>query len=143
MARYRTTVSSSMSVTEAFAYMVAFENVARWDPGATKASRVTPGDPHLGTQFDVEVSFFGRGLPLRYEITSFEANSSFVLVAEAPTFRSVDTVTVVADGSGSRVTYDADLILKGAFKVFDPTLRLAFRSIGNKARDGLRRVLNP
>ncbi|MFM7756726.1 MAG: hypothetical protein ACKO84_08215, partial [Actinomycetota bacterium] len=73
MARYRTTISSSMSVTDAFAYMVAFENVAQWDPGATKASRLTPGEPRLGTQFDVEVSFFGRGLPLRYEITSFEA----------------------------------------------------------------------
>ena len=52
-------------------------------------------------------------------------------------------MTVAPDGSGSRVTYDADLILKGPLKIFDLSLRLAFRSIGNKARDGLRRALNP
>ncbi|MGA0877857.1 MAG: SRPBCC family protein [Ilumatobacteraceae bacterium] len=143
MARYRTTISSSMSAPEAFAYMAAFENVADWDPGVRSAKRLTEGSPRLGTRFDVEASFMGRGLPLRYEITRFEEDSTFVLTAEAPTLRSVDTVTVVAEGSGSRVTYDADLVLKGVFKVFDPSLRLAFRSIGNKARDGLRRVLNP
>lgn len=143
MARYRTTINSSMTAPQAFAYMVAFENVAEWDPGVRSAERIGDGPPRLGTRFDVEASFMGRGLPLRYEITRFEEGSSFVLTAETSTLRSVDTVTVVADGSGSRVTYDADLILKGVFKIFDPSLRLAFRSVGNKARDGLRRVLNP
>lgn len=143
MARYRTTINSSMSAPKAFAYMAAFENVADWDPGVRSAKRITDGSPRLGTRFDVVASFMGRGLPLRYEITRFEDGKTFVLTAETTTLRSVDTVTVVTDGSGSRVTYDADLALKSIFKVFDPTLRLAFRSIGNKARDGLRRVLNP
>lgn len=143
MARYRTTINSSMSASQAFAYMAAFENVADWDPGVRSAKRITNGPSRLGTRFDVVASFMGRGLPLTYEITRFEEGSTFVLTAETSTLRSVDTVTVVADGSGSRVTYDADLALKGLFKVFDPSLRLAFRSIGNKARDGLRRVLNP
>lgn len=143
MARYTTTINSSLSAPQAFAYMAAFENVADWDPGVRSAKRITDGSPHLGTRFDVVASFMGRGLPLRYEITRFEDGSTFVLTAETSTLRSVDTVTVVADGSGSRVTYDADLVLKGALKIFDPSLRLAFRSIGNKARDGLRRVLNP
>lgn len=143
MARYRTTVASSMTSAEAFAYMVAFENVADWDPGVRSASRITAGPPRLGSEFAVEASFLGRGLPLRYEMTAFEDGSRFVLTAETATLRSVDTVTVAPDGSGSRVTYDADLILKGPLKIFDLSLRLAFRSIGNKARDGLRRALNP
>lgn len=143
MARYRTTVSSTMSAADAFAYMAAFENVATWDPGVGKAAKITDGPPQLGTRFAVEASFLGRPLPLEYEMTAFEDGRTFVLIAETSTIRSVDTVTVLADGDGSKVTYDADLILKGAFKIFDPTLRLAFRSIGNKARDGLRRALNP
>lgn len=143
MARYRTTVSSTMSAADAFAYMAAFENVATWDPGVRKASQTTEGSPKLGTRFAVEASFLGRALPLDYEITAFEAGRTFVLIAETSTIRSVDTITVLPDGSGSKVTYDADLILKGAFKIFEPTLRIAFRSIGNKARDGMRKALNP
>ena len=143
MARYRTTIGSTLSVSEAFAYMAAFDNVTEWDPGVTTASRIGDGPVALGTHFAVEASFFGRSIPLTYVVTSFEQDKTFTLSAEASTFRSVDTVTVMADGSGSRVTYDADLILKGPFKLFDPGLALAFRSVGNKARDGLRRVLNP
>lgn len=143
MARYRTTVSSTMSAADAFAYMAAFENVATWDPGVRKASRVTDGPPRLGTRFNVEASFLGRPLPLEYEITAFEAGRTFVLVAETSTIRSVDTITVVADGDGSKVTYDAELKLKGLFRITDATLRIAFHFIGNKARDGLRKALNP
>jgi len=143
MARYQTTVSSTMSATEAFDYMAAFENVVIWDPGVRKASRITDGPPQLGTRFAVEASFLGRALPLEYAITSFEAGKTFVLTASTSTLKSIDTVTVVADGEGSRVTYNAELILQGLFKIFDPSLSLAFRSIGNKARDGLRTALNP
>ena len=143
MARYRTTVSSTMSASEAFDYMAAFENVATWDPGVRTAKRTTDGEPALGTRFAVEASFMGRPLPLDYEITSFEAGRTFVLIAETSTIRSIDTVTVVADGQGSKVTYDADLVLKGVLKIFDPALRLGFRSVGDKARDGLQKALNP
>lgn len=143
MARYRTTVSSTMSAADAFAYMVAFENVATWDPGVRKASRITDGPPKLGTRFAVEASFLGRPLPLDYEITAFEDGRTFVLIAETSNLRSVDTITVVADGQGSKVTYDAELKLKGLFKITEATLRIAFHFIGNKAREGLRKALNP
>lgn len=143
MARYRTTVSSTMSAADAFAYMVAFENVATWDPGVRKAFRITDGPPKLGTRFAVEASFLGRPLPLDYEITAFEDGRTFVLIAETSNLRSVDTITVVADGQGSKVTYDAELKLKGLFKITEATLRIAFHFIGNKAREGLRKALNP
>jgi len=37
---------------------------------------------------------------------------------------------------GTRIVYDADLALKGAFKLADPLLRVAFRRVG--ARQALR-----
>jgi hypothetical protein len=41
-------------------------------------------------------------------------------------------------GRGTRVTYDADLSLKGPLRLADPLLALAFRRVGDRARDGLR-----
>jgi len=42
---------------------------------------------------------------------------------------------------GSVVTYDADLRVRGLFRLADPLLALAFRRIGDRARDGLVRAL--
>jgi len=44
-------------------------------------------------------------------------------------------------GGGTLVTYDADLGLKGAAKLAELPMRLAFRRIGDAARDGLRNRL--
>ena len=63
------------------------------------------------------------------------------LVATTPDFSSHDTITVVPEGSGSAVTYDADLRLVGARRVLDLPLHAAFQVIGRRAQGGLRAAL--
>jgi len=63
------------------------------------------------------------------------------LRADAPAVRSVDEITVVPTDDGSEVTYEADLRSQGLFRLADPLLGLAFRRIGDRARDGLARAL--
>ncbi|MBV8221122.1 MAG: hypothetical protein JO325_21875, partial [Solirubrobacterales bacterium] len=46
-----------------------------------------------------------------------------------------------ATGTGTRVTYAADLRLKGLLRLADPLLALAFRRVGDRALAGLREVL--
>jgi len=49
MALYTTSIDSSLSPSEAFAYMAAFENVAQWDPGVVEAQRLErTGPPRHG-----------------------------------------------------------------------------------------------
>lgn len=141
MARYRTTVSSDRPPGDAFAYMAAFENVQTWDPGVVEAQRLTPGEVGVGSTFRVVVSSAGRRLPLEYRVRDLDPGRRIVLVAETATLRSVDEITVEQDGSGSQVTYDADLELTGALRWFNPLLGLFFNRIGDRARDGLRREI--
>ena len=65
----------------------------------------------------------------------------FVATAESSTLTSVDTVSVVAEGDGSIVTYDAELTLNGILSLGDIFLRLAFRRIGDRAAAGMRKAL--
>ena len=64
-----------------------------------------------------------------------------VLVAEAGSFTSHDTITVTPRGSGSQVQYEAILTLHGLGRVLDWPLQLSFQVIGRRAEQGLRAEL--
>jgi carbon monoxide dehydrogenase subunit G len=141
MARYRTSIDSDLSPAEAFASLARFSSAAEWDPGVVEAEDLTGGPLRVGSAFRLVVKVLGRRMPLRYEITEMETDRRVVLEAPSSTFRSVDEITFEPRGTGTRVTYDADLRLRGLARIADPLLRLAFRRIGDAAAAGLREHL--
>jgi hypothetical protein len=142
MPRYQTTVRSPWAAADSFEYLLDLEHFADWDPGVKHATRVSSTEPGLGATYDVAVSSPGRDLTLRYATVAVEAPRRFEVRAETSTLRSVDVITVDEDpGGGCLVTYDADLSLKGVFRIGDPLLGLAFRRIGDRAAAGLRTAL--
>lgn len=96
----------------------------------------------LGAQYDVTVSGPGRDLTLRYKTVAIDPYRRIEVVAETSALRSVDVITVEnsIDG-GCIVTYDADLVFRGAFAIANPLLGLAFRRIGDRAAAGLTHTL--
>jgi hypothetical protein len=142
MAHYRGTISSPRSVVEVFDYMANFANVAAWDPTVAEAKPLQEDEPGLGSRFHVLVRWLGRENAFEYEITEFEAPRRLVLRAENSTSVSEDTIEVVARGSGAEMTYDARVSLKGAARLIDPVLGIAFKRLGDNAAAGLRRELS-
>lgn len=140
MARYVTTVNSTRSVEDAFSYLADFSSVREWDPSAVRAELLDPA-PGPGARYEVAVRFAGREIELIYRTTEFERPSRVTLIAESSTVTSEDTITFEPSGTGSIVTYDANLRLKGALKVGDPVLGLLFKRLGDNAAAGLRREL--
>jgi len=142
MARYVTTIDSPRAPEECFAQLSDFSTAEQWDPGVVSARRTDHGELKVGSRFDLVAGFLGREVPLTYEITELEPPQRVVLRGENATVVSLDTITVEpGPGGGSRVTYDADLVLKGPLRVFDLGLRLVFGRIGDKAAAGLREYL--
>ncbi|MGH7721614.1 MAG: SRPBCC family protein [Candidatus Dormibacteria bacterium] len=142
MARYTTTIASSLPPADAFAYMASFDNAQEWDPSVVAARRLDDGEVGRGSRFQVTSRFAGRSVPLLYEITQFEAGRRVVLEAWRGTFGSVDTITVAAAGTASSVTYDARLVFRGLARIADPLMQPAFNSVGRKADASLRVQLN-
>ncbi|HPX37587.1 MAG TPA: SRPBCC family protein [Mycobacterium sp.] len=141
MARYVTTVRSAKTPQEAFAYMADLRNFAEWDPGVKAVRQVkgTGGGPDA--VFDVTVAGPVLDLTLRYVTEEHDAPRTLLVVARSSVFTSIDRITVEPDGTGSVVTYNADLRLNGVLRVGDLGLRLVFGQIGDRAAAGLRRVL--
>ena len=141
MARYVTTVRSAKTPQEAFAYMADLGNFVEWDPGVKAVRQVEGSGGGLDAVFDVTVVAPGPDLTLRYVTEEYDAPHNLLVVARSIVFTSIDRITVEPDGTGSLVTYDADLRLNGVLRVGDLGLRLVFGQIGDRAAAGLRRVL--
>ena len=141
MARYVTTVRSAKTPREAFAYMADLRNFAEWDPGVKAVRQVKGSGGGPDAVFDVTVVAPGPDLTLRYVTEEHDAPHNLLAVARSSVFTSIDRITVEPDGTGSVITYDADLRLNGVLRIGDLGLRLVFGQIGDRAAAGLRRVL--
>ncbi len=137
MTRYLMHVRTPMPPDEAFGYMADLSNFAEWDPGVERVDQVHGDGPGPQASFDVAVKAFGRSITMRYDTVTYEPPATIVAFAETGLLSSRDTITVEADGSGSIVTYDAVLQLKGLLRLADPLLGLSFKQIGDRAGAGL------
>lgn len=100
---------------------------------------MTKGDaPGVGTVYSVKAS----GADLDYVTLSYNRPTESTLEAKSRFVRSYDTVTVEEVGSGSKVTYDAILELRSFAAVLNPILGFFFDRIGDRAVEGLERVLD-
>lgn len=141
MAHYRASVDSPRTAQDAFAYLSDFSNTREWDPGVVDARRVADGAIRIGSEFDVDVRFVGRRLTLRYRIVEFEPDRAVTLLSESALLRSRDRITFEAVEAGTRVTYDAELNLKGPASLADPLMAIGFKQVGDRALGGLRKAL--
>lgn len=141
MARYVTKVRTPWSPEKAFAYMADLRNFANWDPGVRNVVQREGSGGGPSAAFDVTVRSKPKNLMLTYRTVEHEPPRTVLAVAKSGFYTSEDRITVVAEGSGSIVTYDATLRLNGLLGAFDPVLRLVFGRIGDRAAAGLRSAL--
>jgi hypothetical protein len=141
MAHFRDSVPSTLSAEDTFDYLAHFSNVGEWDPGVVEAEPLGVGPAQVGSRYRVVTEFAGRRNDLVYEIVELDRPRRVRLVAEAPSFTSDDTIEVAEAGGQVRVTYDADLRMKGLFKLSEPVTRVIFNRVAGRAKDGLEKAL--
>lgn len=141
MARYQASFDTPWTPDEAFAYLSDFSTSADWDPGVVKAERVGVEVIGEGAEFRLVAEFLGRRTPLTYRVVEYEPPIAVTFVGENAAVISHDRITFETIASGTRVTYDADLRLRGLLRLADPLLALTFNRVGDRALAGLRQVL--
>jgi len=141
MAHYRATIDTDHGSEEVFAYLSDFSNAREWDPGVVEAERVTGQEVGLGTRFSLIARFLGRHNQLTYRIVEFQPPRSVTFLGENRSVVSRDRIVFEPGAAGTRITYDAELTMKGLFKFLDPLLGLAFKRVGDRAVVGMSRVL--
>jgi len=138
MARYTGTVEAPHSPEEVWHYLADLRSIREWDP-SVKAVELTGGEPRTeGARYDLEVSFRGRSVTLRYRIAKVDPPHRVVFTAETDAVLIRDEARIDAIGeSASRVTWAAELRLRGVRRLFDLPLGAIFDRLGDDARRGL------
>lgn len=124
-------------------YLKDFSNAEEWDPGTESCTRNDSGPVVVGSTWHNTSKIAGVSTQLTYTLEQLSAEQ-IVLVGRNDTATSTDTITVVPnpDGTGSRVTYEAHIEMKGAAKLADPIMKVVFEKIGNDTEDDMTTVLN-
>ena len=122
-------------------YLKDFSHAEEWDPGTERCERLDSGPVRVGSRWHNESKIAGVSTELTYELTELTAER-IVLVGKNETATSTDTITVVPDGTGSEVTYEAVIEMRGAAKVAEPVVKLVFEKIGNDTEDDMTTALN-
>jgi carbon monoxide dehydrogenase subunit G len=143
MARYRATIDTPREREDVFAYISDFSTTEEWDPGVVEAERCSEAAVGAGTEFRLLATFLGRKTALTYRIVEYDPPHAVTFRGENATVISNDRITFEALGEGTRITYDAELLLKGPLRLADPLLSLAFNRVGDRALAGLKHKLAP
>jgi len=137
MAILREHIVVSLDIESAFEYTADFSNIEKWDPGV--AASVKRGDDPvgLGSEFDLDVVFGRRRIPMTYTITELDPPHRVVLVGKGEKLDAIDTITFSAVDDGTRIDYEADLTFHNFVKFIEPLLGSVFKRVGEKAVSGL------
>jgi carbon monoxide dehydrogenase subunit G len=139
------TVARSFTVTapppRVIDYLKDFGNTEEWDPGTQTCTRRGDGQIGEGASWHNVSKIFGVTAELTYTLERL-TESTLVFVGENKSSTSTDTITVEPDDSGSRLTYRADLEMKGAAKILNPVMKLVFEKLASDTEKQLSTVLN-
>lgn len=131
------TVETDLSIQDTFDYVANFENIVEWDPGVTAARKVTPGEAGMGTEYALDLQYGGSPLSMVYRITEWERPHLVVLEGDGSRSFAVDRISLHATATTTVVEYQADIRMKGLFRLAQPFLGGLFRTIGTGAAQGL------
>ena len=136
------TVTVDRPVEAVFDYVSDFTTTTEWDPGTVRTVRVT-GDGGGGTTYRNTSRFLGRTTELTYVVRELSHGERISLRGENATLVALDTMTLRQVEPGhTELTYRAELIFKGAWRLVAVLLAPAFRRLGDQAQAGLSRALN-
>ena len=127
-------------VEQVVAYLTDFANAQEWDPGTVSCVQTSSGPVGVGTTWHNVSKIAGVTTELDYTLEELSPGR-IVLVGRNDTATSTDTITVVAHGSGSQVTYDADVALNGVARVGAPAVKLVFEHLGDETEDGIKQAV--
>ena len=126
---------------EVIAYLKDFAHAEEWDPGTESCTQTSPGPVAVGTRWHNVSKIAGVKAELDYELTEL-SDEGLVLVGRNESATSTDTISVRPNGSGSEITYRAELEMKGAAALMAPAMKVIFEKLANDTEKQLTEVLS-
>jgi carbon monoxide dehydrogenase subunit G len=139
------TVSRSFTVTldpqAVISYLADFSHTEQWDPGTVTCTRNDAGPVAVGSSWQNVSKLAGLKTELTYTLERLTGDT-LVFVGKNKGATSTDTITVLPDGAGSKLTYRAVLEMHGASALLTPAMKVIFERLATGTERQLSSVLN-
>jgi carbon monoxide dehydrogenase subunit G len=122
-------------------YLKDFSHAEQWDPGTESCTRNDSGPIVIGASWRNVSKVAGVETVLTYTLKEL-AHNRLVFVGVNDTATSTDTITVRAVGTGSEVTYRAEIEMRGLSRLAAPVVKVVFEKVANDAAKQMTTVLN-
>jgi carbon monoxide dehydrogenase subunit G len=115
-------------------YLKDFAHAEDWDPGTKTCVQETDGPVAVGTRWHNVSELKGHQTELTYELVRLDPDH-LTFVGRNDSATSTDDIRVLAAGAGARITYHAQIELRGMAKLVQPFLEGEFERLGDETRD--------
>jgi carbon monoxide dehydrogenase subunit G len=122
-------------------YLMDFAHAEAWDPGTESCTRIDSGPIAVGSSWHNVSKVAGVSTELTYTLDR-RADDQLVFVGVNDSATSTDTITVRPNGTGSRLTYHANIEMHGLSKLVAPAVKLVFEKLARDTVQQLTAVLN-
>ena len=130
------TVTVEKSIDKVWTYLSDFRTTEQWDPPTVSTTR-TSGDGGVGTTYTNVSKFLGNETEVEYV-----EQQRLQLAGDAGSVKLLDTITFEQNGTGTSVTYHAEMDPVGAAKLATPLLPPALKVLGDKVASSMEEQLN-
>jgi dehydrogenase/reductase SDR family protein 12 len=135
------TADVSRPVDEAFAYVSDFTTTTEWDATALRATKLTPGEIRVGTEFEVVCALPIGSINLKYRIEELQANKLIVLKGRCRFFDIQDRISFNPSARGTKIDYRAEFFFKPIFSSLGSLFRKGLEKMGRESVAGLAQAL--
>jgi carbon monoxide dehydrogenase subunit G len=133
------TVNASPEVV--IKYLKDFGNAEQWDPGTESCRRIDCGPIEVGATWHNVSKVIGLKTELIYTLNVLSSHK-LVFVGANDTATSIDSIIARPSGTGTELTYNAEIEMRGLAKLAAPAVKFIFERLGTDTKKQLTEVLN-
>jgi carbon monoxide dehydrogenase subunit G len=123
-------------------YLKDFSRAEAWDPGTRYCTREgAPGPVGVGTTWQNVSEFRGRETELEYRLDVLEPDH-LTFVGHNKTATSTDDLSFTPSGTGTTITYRAQIEFHGLAKLAGRFLQSEFERLGDETEQQMTSVIN-
>jgi carbon monoxide dehydrogenase subunit G len=121
-------------------YLKDFSHAEAWDPGTERCVRTGNGEIGVGSTWHNVSQFRGRTTELDYELVRLDVDR-LTFRGTNKTATSTDDLSFAAAGTGTSITYRAQVEFHGLAKLAGPLLQRTFNGLADDTVEQMTRVL--
>jgi NAD(P)-dependent dehydrogenase (short-subunit alcohol dehydrogenase family) len=132
------TVTVQRPLHEVFAYVSEFSRIQEWDPAVSRAIKLTPGAPGVGSEYQIDMR---AGFSLHYRVIEFVNDARMKMIVDSRLFTADEEIRFEEADGQTQVRYIANFDFVAPLAALNNLFPAGMDKVGKRAMAGLQSAL--